>query len=120
VDSPTADGRAGQRILSWRRLLLCLVTGILAAAVVGLLLSPELSVLAGWIATASAILLWVWLLIWHLDAEGTRRLAEEEGQSHVTDTVVLIAAVASLAAVVVGRSAPAVRTPSGWPFSASS
>ena len=67
----------------------------------GLLVSPELSVLAGWITTTSAILLWVWLLIWHADAEGTKRLAEEEGQSHVTDTVVLIAAVASLAAVVV-------------------
>jgi uncharacterized membrane protein len=101
VDSPTADGRARGRILSWRRLLLCLVTGILAGAVVGLLLSPELCVLAGWITTASAILLWLWLLIWHLNADGTRRLAEEEGQSHVTDTVVLIAAMASLAAVVV-------------------
>jgi uncharacterized membrane protein len=66
------------------------------------LVSAELSVLVGWIVSATAVLVWVWRLSWHQDHEGTKRLAEEEGRSHVTDTVVLIAAIASLAAVVVG------------------
>jgi uncharacterized membrane protein len=42
----------------------------------------------------------VWRISWPRDSEGTKRLAEEEGQTRVTDTVVLGAAVASLAAVV--------------------
>jgi uncharacterized membrane protein len=42
----------------------------------------------------------VWRISWPRDSEGTKRLAEEEGRTHVTDTVVLGAAVASLAAVV--------------------
>jgi uncharacterized membrane protein len=99
---PGRDPRPGGRILSWRRLLLCLAAGSLAAAAVGVLVSPELSVLVGWIVAATGVLGWVWRLSWRQDHEGTKRLAEDEGRSHVTDTVVLIAAVASLAAVVVG------------------
>ena len=42
----------------------------------------------------------MWRIGWSRDWEGTKRLAEDEGRTRVTDTVVLIAAVASLAAVV--------------------
>jgi uncharacterized membrane protein len=101
VELPTDDPRPERRILSWRRLLLCLAAGFVAAGAVGVLVSPELSVLVGWTVAATGVLVWVWRLSWHQDHEGTKRLAEEEGRSHVTDTVVLIAAVASLAAVVV-------------------
>jgi uncharacterized membrane protein len=90
-----------ERILSWRRLLVSLAAGLVAAAVVALMVSPELSVLVGWIVVAAIVLTWVWRVSWPQDDQGTKRLAEEEGRTHVADTVVLIAAVASLAAVVV-------------------
>ncbi len=41
----------------------------------------------------------MWVIGWHQDAEGTERLAEEESRSHSTDLWVVLAAVASLAAV---------------------
>ncbi len=93
---------AGPRptILSWRRLLLCLGAGLLAAGVTVVAGVPEISVLAGWSVAAGGLLIWVWRISWPRDAQGTKRLAEEEGRTRVTDTVVLGAAVASLAAVV--------------------
>jgi uncharacterized membrane protein len=97
-----AVGRAGQRrIISWRRLLLCLSGGVVAAAVVIAAGVPELSVLAGWTVAGAGVLVWVWRVSWPQDHGGTKRLAEEEGSTHATDMVVLVAAVASLAAVVV-------------------
>ncbi|MGZ4658947.1 MAG: DUF1345 domain-containing protein [Blastococcus sp.] len=48
------------------------------------------------------VLGWVWRISWPQDYAGTKRLAEEEGHSHVTDTAVLVAAVASLVAVFEG------------------
>jgi uncharacterized membrane protein len=101
VERTAEHPRPGRRILSWRRLLLCLAAGLVAAGAVGVLVSPELSMLVGWAVAATGVLGWVWRLSWYQDHKGTKRLAEEEGQSHVTDTVVLIAAVASLVAVVV-------------------
>jgi uncharacterized membrane protein len=93
---------AGSRatILSWRRLLICLGGGLLAAGLTTVAGSPGLAVLIGWVVAASGLLLWVWRISWPRDSEGTKRLAEEEGRTRVTDTAVLGAAVASLAAVV--------------------
>src|SRR4051812_10263699 len=93
---------AGPRptILTWRRLLICLGGGLLVAALTTVAGVPVIAVLVGWAVAASGLLLWVWRISWARDAEGTKRLAEEEGRTHVTDTVVLGAAVASLAAVV--------------------
>ncbi|GAB3308348.1 hypothetical protein GCM10027451_17240 [Geodermatophilus aquaeductus] len=86
-------------ILSWRRLLVCLGAGLLAAGVVVFAGVPELAVLVGWAVAAASLLFWVWRISWPRDPRGTKQLAEEEGRTHVTDTVVLVAAVASLAAV---------------------
>ena len=99
--SGTAE-EAGRRptILSWRRLLICLGGGLLAAGLATVAGVPELAVLVGWSVAAGALLVWVWRISWPRDSEGTKRLAEEEGQTRVTDTVVLAAAVVSLAAVV--------------------
>jgi uncharacterized membrane protein len=95
---------AGTRptILPWRRLLVCLGGGLLAAGLTVVAGVPELAVLVGWVVAAGGLLFWVWRISWPRDAEGTKRLAEEEGQTRVTDTAVLGAAVASLAAVVEG------------------
>jgi hypothetical protein len=93
---------AGPRptILSWHRLLICLGGGLLAAGLTTVAGVPEIAVLVGWAVAASGLLLWVWRISWPRDSEGTKRLAEEEGRTRVTDTVVLGAAVASPAAVV--------------------
>jgi uncharacterized membrane protein len=93
---------AGPRptILSWRRLLVCLGGGLVAAGLATVAGVPEISVLVGWCVAAGGLLVWVWRISWPRDAEGTKRLAEEEGQTRVTDAAVLGAAVASLVAVV--------------------
>jgi uncharacterized membrane protein len=87
-------------ILSWRRLLICLAGGLVAAGLTTVAGLPEVAVLAGWAVAAGGLLVWVWRISWPRDAAGTKRLAEEEGRTRVTDAVVLSAAVASLAAVV--------------------
>src|SRR4051794_25969175 len=53
---------AGPRptILSWRRLLICLGGGLLAAGLTVVAGAPEIAVLVGWAVTASGLLLWVW------------------------------------------------------------
>jgi uncharacterized membrane protein len=87
-------------ILSWRRLLVCLAGGLLAAGVTTVAGVPEIAALVGWTVAAGSLLFWVWRVSWPKDDEGTKRLAEEEGQTRATDAVVLWAAVISLAAVV--------------------
>ena len=93
---------AGPRstILSWRRMLTCLGAGLLAAGLATVAGVPEIAILVGWAVAAGGLLFWVWRISRPRDSEGTERLAEDEGRTHVTDTVVLVAAVASLAAVV--------------------
>jgi uncharacterized membrane protein len=100
-DRTAVDGPAREQVISWRRLLVCLAGGVAAAMVVVVAGAPELSVLVGWTVAATVALAWVWRAVWPLDHRGTKRVAEEEGRTRVTDTVVLVAAVASLAAVVV-------------------
>ena len=94
------EARPRPTILSWRRLLICLGGGLLAAGLATVAGVPEIAVLVGWSVAAGGLLVWVWRISWPRDSEGTKRLAEEEGRTRVTDTVVLGAAVASLAAVV--------------------
>jgi uncharacterized membrane protein len=103
--------QAGGRptILSWRRVLICLGGGLLAAGLTAVVGVPGIAVLVGWSVAAGGLLFWVWRISWPRDAAGTKRLAEEEGRTRVTDTAVLGAAVASLAAVVEGL----VRSSSG-------
>jgi len=115
LSSPVRDGPvtvAGGRtagdadvrttILSWRRLSICLGGGVIAAGLTVVAGVPEISVLLGWVVAAGGLLVWVWRISWPRDSEGTKRLAEEEGRTRVTDAAVLGAAVASLAAVVEG------------------
>ena len=94
-------GRDPERVLSARRALLAAAVGVVAGAVVALVGPWELSPEVGWIAAAAAALGWVWVTIWPQDHRGTKRLAEQEGRSHSTDTAVLVACVISLVAIVV-------------------
>jgi uncharacterized membrane protein len=106
-EAKAAERSSGQRgdstqphLLTWRRLLTCLSGGLLVAAAAVVAGLPELAVLAGWATAATLLMVWVWRLCWPRDAQGTKHLAEEEARTRVTDTVVLVAAVVSLAAVV--------------------
>ena len=108
-----ADAGVRPTILSWRRLLICLGGGLVAAGLTVVAGVPEISVLLGWAVAAGGLLLWVWRISWPRDPEGTKRLAEEEGRTRVTDTVVLGAAVASLVAVVEGLLRSGTKDPVG-------
>jgi uncharacterized membrane protein len=97
-ESSVSQGTA-RRVISWRRLVQALVPGCLATAGCAAVSSPALALLVGWLVTAASLLIQVWRASWPQDAEGTKRLAEEEGRTHVTDTVVLLASGTSLVTV---------------------
>jgi uncharacterized membrane protein len=88
------------RVISARRVLTSVAAGLLVGAVM-LFVAPQLAVLAAWTVAVTVLLVWVWRLCWRRDAAGTKQVAEEESRSRSTDVWVLLAAVASLAAVVV-------------------
>ncbi|TQS43482.1 DUF1345 domain-containing protein [Cryptosporangium phraense] len=87
-------------ILSARRAFVSLGAGAAVAAVAVVLGVPDVAPLAGWVVAATTILVWVWRTSWPQGEAGTKRLAEAEAHTRSTDTWVLLAAVASLAAVV--------------------
>jgi uncharacterized membrane protein len=87
-------------ILSARRALVSVGAGLVAGAGVALLGAPQLLPLVSWIIAAAVAVTWVWRVCWGQDETGTEQLAEEEATSRTTDTWVLLAAVASLSAVV--------------------
>jgi uncharacterized membrane protein len=89
------------RLLSPRRTLISLSTGLAAGIVVALLATPRLMPLVSWTVTVVVVLTWVWRISWPQDADGTKHLAEEESATKSTDVWLLAAAVASLAVVVV-------------------
>ena len=89
------------RLLSPRRTLISLATGLAAGIVVAVLATPRLLPLVSWTVTVVIVLTWVWRISWPQDADGTKHLAEEESRTRSTDVWLLAAAVASLAVVVV-------------------
>jgi uncharacterized membrane protein len=99
-DMRARDQHRDERILSPRLAVLALAIGVVAGGLVAVLISVPLSLLVGWIIAAGLTLAWVWRTSWPQDPSGTKRLAEQEGRTRSTDTEVLIAAVASLGAVV--------------------
>lgn len=90
---------AARRIISWRRLGQALAPGCVAVAVSVGVGPVAVALLVGWLVTAAGLLVQVWRASWPQDARGTKRLAEEEARTHVTDSVVLLASVAGLVAV---------------------
>jgi uncharacterized membrane protein len=87
-------------IISARRALISLAIGVGVGALVGVSVAPELFPFVSWTVATTVVLIWVWRIVWPQGPEGTERLAEEEGRSRSTDAGLLIAAVASLGAVV--------------------
>lgn len=57
---------------------------------------------AGWAAACATYLVWVWIVVGRLDAEGTRAHATREDPGRrISDWLVLLASIASLGAVAV-------------------
>ena len=88
------------RLLSPRRALISLVAGLATGVLVALLATPRLLPLVSWTVTVATLLTWVWAMSWSQGPEGTKHLAEQEGETSSTDVWLLAAAVASLAVVV--------------------
>ena len=103
------------RILSLRRIGVCVAAGVVVGAVVGVLASPALAPLAAWSTAGIVALAWVWRICWRQDAVGTQRLAREESSTRATDNAIVAAGFASVAAVVLALTQS--RTQNGDPVS---
>jgi uncharacterized membrane protein len=83
--------------------VLSLAAGAVGAGIVCAIVGDlEPFPLTVWDVGAAVLLALVWTAAWPEDADGTKRLAEREARRSTTDTVVLIATFASIAAVIVG------------------
>ncbi len=75
-------------------------TGIAAAAVVGATAGWRFSFAAGWIATATVYLIWVWASIAKMSAIAIEVIVQQRHPARrPADLIILIASVASLAGV---------------------
>jgi uncharacterized membrane protein len=100
MSTTRARSAAGRRIISVRRGLSSAAVGIAAGGVAAMAGAPEIAPLLSWAVAVVVLLTRVWRICWRMDSDGTERLAEAEGRSRSTDAWVLVAAVASLGAVV--------------------
>ncbi|MBE0011078.1 DUF1345 domain-containing protein [Arthrobacter sp. AET 35A] len=89
------------RILSARRALICLAVGTFGGVVAAVALTPALAPLIAWCTAGVLALAWVWRICWRQSPEGTKRIAQEESASRVTDNAIVTACIASIAAVAV-------------------
>lgn len=82
------------------RLIASLVTGLVAGAVLWVLVEWKVGLLGAWMAASTLYVVWMWATIWPMDADDTQRHANREDAGRTaTDVVVVVAAIASLGAV---------------------
>ncbi|MDO8307202.1 MAG: DUF1345 domain-containing protein [Actinomycetota bacterium] len=94
------------------RLVVSVLTGLLAGAVVALAGSWAIGGLVAWIVAATTFLLWTWISLWPSDAGRTAMLARREDPSRpASDLLLICVATASIIAVAI-IIIPAGRT--GW------
>jgi hypothetical protein len=88
-------------------------TGIAAAALVGATAGWNFSISAGWIATATVYLIWVWASIVKMSAVAIEVVVQQRHPARrPADLIILIASVASLGGVAnSSRAAPRGPTP---------
>ena len=96
-DASTYDRRS-----SWLRLLVAFVAGAAATTAVLLLGGDSFAFDLGWVVLCAVYLLWVWLKVGGMDADATSRHATRETPNRsMSDVLLVVAAVASLVAVIV-------------------
>lgn len=94
------DVRSLRNARTSRRLGVCAVVGVGAGLLAGLLGQPAYAPAIGWDASAAVFCLWIWLVIWPMNAANTARKARAEDPNRtVSDVLTLTACVASIAAV---------------------
>jgi uncharacterized membrane protein len=92
--------RSWQTRTSRPRLITMLTVGLVAAVITGLVGSWSYAPVIGWAAAAMTYSSWVWTVIARMDGEQTAAHATREDPSRtMLDGLVLVASVASLAAV---------------------
>ena len=97
---PTA---VGLPVTPTRRALCALAVGVVATAATALSAPWQTAPLAGWACAALLWSGWTWMAVLRLDAAETKAFAvREEPHRATTDLMLIIAAVASLVAVVLG------------------
>jgi uncharacterized membrane protein len=104
-----AVSQSQERLLSPRRNFMSLGLGVAVGLVVGVAWTWRLMALITWTVAAVTVLAWVWARCWNLDHQATKRIAQDEGKARSTDTEVVLAAIASLAAVVIAMAQAAGR-----------
>ena len=98
-------------VLSTGRALFSLGVGAIAATILCSVVGAfEPFALTLWDVGACVLLARLWAAAWPEGAEGTKRLAELEARRSTTDTAVLLATFASIAAVIVGLAESTNRT----------
>jgi uncharacterized membrane protein len=111
-DLPALDQTPWRGTTARTRLAVAAVVGLGAGAAVGASTTWRVGLLVGWIVMASVFLIWLWRSIWPMDARTTasHAVAEYPGRS-AADTTMVVAAIASLAAIallLIGSSGGAV------------
>jgi uncharacterized membrane protein len=99
-DLPQEDLGEDRGVAVTVRALVSTVAGVAVGLGVSTALDWQYGLLLGWITGMAVFVVWTWTLIWPMDAYSTARHAirEDPGRA-LTDAVVVLAAVASLAAV---------------------
>ena len=99
-ERPALDQESWRGATARTRLGVAASVGLGAGAAVTVATIWRVGLLVGWIVTASIFLLWLWRSIWPMDARATARhaVAEYPGRS-AADTTMVVAAIASLAAI---------------------
>lgn len=83
------------------RLIVMLGVGVVFGVVSGFLLGWQFAAIIGWAAACATWILWVWLAIGKMDAAQTKRHATREDPTRpISDTLILVASVLSLAGIV--------------------
>jgi uncharacterized membrane protein len=90
----------GRLDLVGARTAVAAVTGLLAGGLLAVAVPWEVALLGGWVIAATVNLTWTWSRVIGLDADGTQRHASTEDPSQrLSETLVIVAGVALLAAV---------------------
>ena len=99
-DHPNAT--TGDRRASWVRLLVAFVAGAATTAAVLLAGGDSFAFDLGWVVLCVVYLLWIWLKTGRMDARETSRHATRQAPNRsFSDVLLVVAAIASLVAVIV-------------------
>jgi uncharacterized membrane protein len=98
----TRKGSPWRVAKSRHRLAIAVAVGVVAGVVTLVLTRNELAPMIGWDVTVAVYVGWVWLTIWPMDAAATKDLAVRvDPTQKSTDALIIVATLASLAAVAV-------------------